>query len=122
MRLAAPAWRPAEAGIDRNGALGVYLGAVSAEAGGRALPLVGDRLPADPAPLATGDLRRHLGDPRVALWDIWWAYLPLMPLPTWAAWAVAAAWGGLAAACVVAGGALLARRSRSSPEGGCATP
>jgi hypothetical protein len=100
VRLAAPPWRPAEAGIDRKGTLGVYLSAVEATEDGRALPLVGDRLPADPVPLATGDLRRHLGDRRVALWDIWWAYLPLMPLPTWAMWAVAAVWGGVALGCL----------------------
>ena len=109
VRLTAPVWRPAAAGLDRAGELGVYLSAVTAEADGQALRLVGDRLPADPAPLATAALRRHLGDPRVALWDFWWAYLPLMPLPAWAAWLIGATWSGVAVGSVVAGGVLLRR-------------
>jgi hypothetical protein len=110
VRLEAPAWRPAEAGIDREGELGVYVSAIVAESDGRALPLVGDRMPFDPVPMPVGKLRQRLGDPRIAVWDLWWAYLPLLPLPNWALWLIGVAWGGMAVSCLAAGGALLRQR------------
>lgn len=109
LSLAAPTWRPADAGIAREGELGVFLSAALLTADGQAQPLVGDRLPADPVPLGLGALRQHLGDPRVAAWDLWWAYLPLTALAPAAVWGIAAPWAALALACVAAGALLLAR-------------
>lgn len=102
IELAAPPWRPAAAGIEREGELGIYVTSLSA-AGARALTLVGDRFPADPVPLGRHAMVRHLSDPRVATWDFWWSLMPLMPLGVGDARLVATVWGGLAALAALSG-------------------
>jgi hypothetical protein len=95
--LASPGWSPAAAGVARDDqALGIYLRHLGASGVGGPLRLVGDRLPAEPLPIDAGALRQRLGDPRVAIWDFWWAYLPLLPLPAAARALVATVWGGAA--------------------------
>jgi hypothetical protein len=104
--LSSPGWEPvgtAEGQADRRG---VYVAELSVSAGGRQIAIEGDRLPAEGMPIQAAAMRTWMGEVRLPLWDYWWAYLPLLPLPASVALAIGVGWAGVALTCLAAGAAL----------------
>jgi hypothetical protein len=77
LRLEAPPWDPAAAGIERVGPLGVKLRDIRVVADGATLPIAGKLVPIEPLPPAAGPvtIRKWTVDYRYAHWDFWWWYL-----------------------------------------------
>jgi hypothetical protein len=107
--LSSPGWQPAGSGGGQPDRRGIYVDEIAASAGGASLALVGDRLPAEGMPIRAAALRTWLGEVRLPLWDYWWAYLPLLPLPAPVALAIGVGWAGVALACLAVGAALAGR-------------
>ncbi|MBX0327853.1 glycosyltransferase family 39 protein [Oscillochloris sp. ZM17-4] len=112
--LSSPGWEPAAR--DRTGRLGVYIADLSAAAGGRAVRVEGDRLPAEGMPAETTAMRVWMGDVRLPLWDYWWAYLPLLPYPAGSIAGVGVIWASIALICLLVGAALAGRGFLSAGE------
>lgn len=104
--LSSPGWEPGAAEGDRADRRGVYVTDLAVTVGGHALAIEGDRLPVEDMPIHAAAMRTWMGDVRLPLWDYWWAYLPLLPLPKSVALAIGAAWAGVALACLSIGAAL----------------
>lgn len=103
--LSASPWRPADAGIDRDGELGVYITSVAARAGGEPLALAGRLVPIPPAPAGPVALRQWSSDYRHGHWDLWPWYLAHAGLPARPAWLLAGLWAGMALALLALGAA-----------------
>jgi hypothetical protein len=103
LRLISPAWQPADAGIDRDGPLGIYLSRAAAWADGAPLALRGSALPIPSMPAGAVSLRRWTGDYRYGHWDFWPWYLAHSGLPPAPTLALSAAWAGVALAMIGAG-------------------
>jgi hypothetical protein len=101
--LSSPAWQPADAGIDRDGPLGIYLSGAAAWADAGPLALRGAPVPIPPMPAGSVSLRRWAGDYRYGHWDVWGWYLAHSGLPAGPSLALAAGWAGAALALIGAG-------------------
>lgn len=103
--LDSPGWQAAAGDVR-----GVYVTTIGASAGGHALGIEGDRLLAEEMPGGGSAMRRWMGDPRLALWDFWWEYLPLLSLTPAQRAAITVGWAGAAIGAIGAGAWLLRQR------------
>jgi hypothetical protein len=103
LTLATGGWRPAALGIDREGALGLYVTGLAARAGGEPLAVAGRLVPIPPAPPQPGQLRQWASDYRYGHWDLWPWYLAHSGMPAGPAWALAIVWAALGLGLLLAG-------------------
>lgn len=74
-------WKPSEAGLNRDGVLGVQVLSLEAYADGTPLTLRGDLIPTTTMPTGYVSIRRWTGDHRLGHWDFWWYYILYSDLP-----------------------------------------
>ncbi len=103
LQIDSPAWNPADAGVDREGPLGVYLIQAAAWANGSPLALRGNLLPTPPLPSGPVALRQWASDYRYGQWDVWWWYLAHSGLPTAPSLALGVAWAAVALSLIAVG-------------------
>jgi hypothetical protein len=101
--ISTPGWRPAEAGVDREESLGVYIMNAAASAGDEPLTLAGRLVPIPPAPAGPVALRQWSSDYRYGHWDLWPWYLTHSGLPGGPSRLLAGLWSGVALALVIVG-------------------
>lgn len=82
LQIESPLWKPSEAGLDRDGLLGVQVQSLQAQADGTLLTLRGDLIPTTTMPTGYVSIRRWTGDHRFGHWDFWWYYIMHSDLPT----------------------------------------
>lgn len=116
--LSAPGWRPAEAGIRREGELGVLVRDAAVEQGAARLALAGELVPIPPMPAGQVQQRKWNSDYRLGHFDFWWWFLGYTPLAPGQRAAAAAIWLAAGLVLVVAGIAGLRRPAMVVPRGG----
>ncbi len=104
LTLSSPGWQPAEAGIARDGPLGLYLTEARAWTDEAPLTLVGRLVPIPPAPAGPVALRQWSSDYRYGHWDLWAWYLAHSGLPAAPSWTLALGWAGVGLALALTGG------------------
>ncbi|NTV63914.1 MAG: hypothetical protein HGA65_10315 [Oscillochloris sp.] len=112
LELRSPGWQLATAWEDRPSQMGVYLSSLSATVGGKPLPLVGDRLPAERMPRGISAMVVWMGDIRLPLWDYWWTYVPQLELTPTRSLIISGTWASLALICIGVG-VVVARTARA---------
>jgi hypothetical protein len=103
LQIDSPAWQPADAGVDREGPLGIYLSQAAAWADDAPLALRGNPVPIPPLPAGPFALRQWASDYRYGHWDGWWWYLAHSGLPAAPSLALGIAWASVAISLIAFG-------------------